>query len=86
MGFNKKGDKKMKLKDLLTGTDMEHCKIRIIEVRPKPLHNIDIAYLYDFTKYQIKNGIVQDYLDFKISKIRTDEEGYMVLFLSNEEK
>ena len=76
----------MKLKDLLTGTDLEHCKIRIIEERPKPLHNIDIAYLYDFTKYQIKNGIVQDYLDFNISKIRTNEEGYMVLFLSNDKK
>lgn len=76
----------MKLKDLLTGTDLEHCKIRIIEVRPKPLHNLDIAYLYDFTKYQIENGIVQDYLAFNISKIRTDKEGYMVLFLSNEEK
>lgn len=76
----------MKLKDLLTGTDLEHCKIRIIEVRPKPLHNIDIAYLYDFTKYQIENGIVQDYLDFNISKIRADKEGYMVLLLSNEEK
>ena len=75
----------MKLKDLLTGTDLEHCKIRIIEVRPKPLHNLDIAYLYDFTKYQIENGIVRDYLDFNISKIRTDSEGYMVLFLSNEE-
>ena len=76
----------MKLKDLLTGTDLEHCKIRIIEERPKTLHNIDIAYLYDFTKYQIKNGIVQDYLDFNISKIRTDEEGYMVLFLGNDKK
>lgn len=76
----------MKLKDLLTGTDLEHCKIRIIEERPKLLHNIDIAYLYDFTKYQIKNGIVQDYLAFNISKIRTDEEGYMVLFLSNDKK
>ena len=76
----------MKLKDLLIGTDLEHCKIRIIEERPKPLHNIDIAYLYDFTNYQIKNGIVQDYLDFNISKIRTDEEGYMVLFLGNDKK
>ena len=76
----------MKLKDLLTGTNMGHCKIRIIEVRPKPLHNIDIAYLYDFSKYQIAHGIVQDYLDFNILKIRIDEEGYMVLFLSNEEK
>ena len=56
----------MKLKDLLTRTNMEHCKIRIIEVRPKPLHNIDIAYLYDFSKYQIAHGIVQDYLDFNI--------------------
>lgn len=76
----------MRLKDLLTGTDMEHCKIRIIEERPKSLHNIDIAYLYDFSKYQIVHGIVQDYLDFNISKIRNDEEGYMALFLSNEEK
>lgn len=76
----------MKLKDLLTGTDMEHCKIRIIEERPKPLHNLDIAYLYDFTKYQIENVIVQKYFNFNISKIITDDEGYMVLFLSNEEK
>lgn len=76
----------MKLKDLLTGTDLEHCKIRIIEERPKPLPNIDMYYLYDFSKHQIKNGVVQDYLDFNISKIRTDSEGYMVLFLSNEEK
>lgn len=76
----------MKLKDLLTRTNMEHCKIRIIEVRPKPLHNIDIAYLYDFSKYQIAHGIVQDYLDFNILKIRIDEEGFMVLFLRNEEK
>ena len=75
----------MKLKDLLTGTDMEHCKIRIMEERPKPLHNIDMYYLYDFSKYQIENGVVRDYLDFNISKIRTDEEGYMVLFLSNED-
>lgn len=78
--------KKMKLKDLLTRTNMEHCKIRIIEVRPKPLHNIDIAYLYDFSKYQIAHGIVQDYLDFNILKIRIDKEGYIVLFLRNEEK
>lgn len=76
----------MKLKDLLTRTDMEHCKLRIIEVRPKPLHNIDIAYLYDFSKYQIAHGIMQDYLDFNILKIRIDEEGFMVLFLRNEEK
>lgn len=76
----------MRLKDLLTGTDMEHCKIRIIEVRPKPLNNIDIAYLYDYTKYQINNVIVQEYFNFNISKIRIDNEGYMVLFLSNEEK
>lgn len=75
----------MKLKDLLTGTDMEHCKIRIIKERPKPLSNIDMYYLYDFSKYQIENGVVRDYLDFNISKIRTDSEGYMVLFLSNEE-
>lgn len=76
----------MKLKDLLTRTNMEHCKIRIIEVKPKPLHNIDIAYLYDFSKYQIAHGIVQDYLDFNILKIRIDKEGFMVLFLRNEEK
>ena len=76
----------MKLKDLLTRTNMEHCKIRIIEVRPKPLQNKDIAYLYDFSKYQIAHGIVQDYLDFNILKIRIDEEGFMVLFLRNEEK
>ena len=48
----------MKLKDLLTGTDMEHCKIRIIEERPKPLHNIDMYYLYDFSKYKI---LLDDY-------------------------
>lgn len=76
----------MKLKDLLTGTDMEHCKFKIIEVRPKPLHNKDIAYLYDFSKYLIKNVIVQNYFNFNISKIRIDEEGYIVLFLRNEEK